>query len=48
MYFVLQNGQTFLAKLDDEEKTMKLKSDAYNSLLHSNDNRLTEDGKIDL
>ncbi len=42
----VQNGQTFLVKLDDEEKIIKTKADAYNKLLQSDDNRLTEDGKF--
>jgi hypothetical protein len=32
--------------LDDEEKIIKSKADAYNKLLQSDDNRLTEDGKF--
>jgi hypothetical protein len=32
--------------LDDEEKIIKTKADAYNKLLQSDDNRLTEDGKF--
>jgi hypothetical protein len=32
--------------LDDEEKTIKSKADAFNKLLQSDDNRLTEDGKF--
>jgi len=32
--------------LDDEEKIIKIKADAYNKLLQSDDNRLTEDGKF--
>jgi hypothetical protein len=35
-----------LAKLDDEEKIIKSKSEAYNKLLQTDDNRLTEDGKF--
>jgi hypothetical protein len=33
-----------LAKLDDDEKVIKSKADAFNKLLQSDDNRLTEDG----
>jgi hypothetical protein len=33
-----------LAKLDEEEKTIKSKADVYNKLLQSDDSRLTEDG----
>ncbi len=32
--------------MDDEEKTIKSKAEAYNKLLQSDDNRLTEDGKF--
>jgi len=42
------NGREFLAKLDDEEKVIKSKADAYDKLLQSNDNRLTEDVRSDI
>jgi len=45
---VTRNGQEFLAKLDEEEKVIKSKSDAYNKLLQSDDNRLTEDVRSDI
>jgi len=43
-----RNGQTFLVKLDEEEKIIKSKADAYNKLLQSDDNRLTEDVRTDI
>ncbi|UJR36717.1 hypothetical protein I4U23_029433 [Adineta vaga] len=43
-----KNGQTFLAKLDDEEKTIKSKADSYNNLLGQDDNRLSEDVHTDI
>ncbi|CAF4863839.1 unnamed protein product, partial [Rotaria sp. Silwood1] len=42
------NGRTFLAKLDDEEKIIKSKADAYNKLLQTDDNRLNEDVRTDI
>jgi hypothetical protein len=35
-----------LAKLDAEEKIIKNRADAFNKILQTDDNRLTEDGKI--
>ncbi|CAF4703203.1 unnamed protein product [Rotaria sp. Silwood1] len=43
-----KNGRTFLAKLDDEEKIIKSKADAYNKLLQTDDNRLNEDVRTDI
>jgi hypothetical protein len=31
--------------LDEEEKTIKSKAEAYNKMLQTDDHRLTEDGK---
>ena len=35
-----------MVTLDDEEKIIKSKADAYNKFLQSDDNRLNEDGKL--
>ncbi|CAF3859734.1 unnamed protein product [Rotaria sp. Silwood2] len=43
-----KNGRTFLVKLDDEEKIIKSKADAYNKLLQTDDNRLNEDVRTDI
>ncbi|CAF1030995.1 unnamed protein product [Adineta steineri] len=45
---VTRNGRAFLAKLDDEEKVIKSKADAYSKLLQSDDNRLTDDVRCDI
>ncbi|CAF4344269.1 unnamed protein product [Rotaria socialis] len=43
-----QNGQEFLAVLDNEEKTIKSKADGYNKLLQTDDNHLNEDVRCDI
>jgi len=42
------NGQAFLAKLDEEEKVIKAKADAYGKLVQSDDNQLTDDIRSDI
>ncbi|CAF1358970.1 unnamed protein product [Rotaria sordida] len=43
-----QNGQQFLALLDNEEKTIKSKADSYNKLLQTDDSRLNDDVRSDI
>ncbi|CAF3673331.1 unnamed protein product [Adineta steineri] len=43
-----KNGQTFLVKLDDEEKIIKSKAETYNEYINANDNRLTEEVRTDI
>ncbi|CAF2704532.1 unnamed protein product [Rotaria sp. Silwood2] len=43
-----QNGQQFLAILDNEEKTIKSKADGYNKLLQTDDSRLNDDVRSDI